>query len=164
MNDQNIDWDNWTPQIEANLAFIKKDDQVLLIRKKTGFGKGKINGPGGKLEPNETPLQSAIRELQEELCITPLDLKEKGILRFQFTDGLSMYVTVFLGQNYTGTPTETIEAKPLWYPIDSIPFEEMWEDDQYWLPEILKENGKTFDSYWLFKGENMLWKKINWKM
>jgi hypothetical protein len=27
---------------------------------------------------------------------------------------------------------------PLWYPVDSIPFERMWQDNAHWLPRILK--------------------------
>jgi len=43
-----IDWENWKPVERATLMFVIRDEQVLLIHKKRGFGKGKINGPGGK--------------------------------------------------------------------------------------------------------------------
>ena len=32
--------------------------------------------------------------------------------------------------------------KPRWFNINEIPYEEMWPDDQYWLPLLL--NGKLF--------------------
>ncbi|HEY5036239.1 MAG TPA: NUDIX domain-containing protein, partial [Chthoniobacterales bacterium] len=57
-----IDWNSWQPQQRANLCFIVRGDEVLLIRKKRGFGAGKINGPGGKVEPGETALGAALRE------------------------------------------------------------------------------------------------------
>ena len=44
-----------------------KGSRVLLIEKLTGIGQGKINGPGGKIDPGETPEQCVIRECQEEL-------------------------------------------------------------------------------------------------
>jgi len=153
-----VDWDHWKPQIRANLTFVRKGDRVLLIRKKTGFGKGKINGPGGKLEEGETILESAHREMREELHIDPIDPQPRGVLRFQFTDGLSMHVVVFLAHDFKGEPTETVEAAPLWFPVDAIPFAEMWEDDQHWLPQLL--GGQTFDSWWVFEGEKMLSKRI----
>lgn len=38
----------------ATLCYLLKDDQVLLAMKKRGFGEGKWNGPGGKVEKGET--------------------------------------------------------------------------------------------------------------
>ncbi|MEM7601274.1 MAG: NUDIX domain-containing protein, partial [Verrucomicrobiota bacterium] len=102
----------WKPNMVANLVFLTRDDEVLLIHKKTGLGAGKINGPGGKLEPGETALEAAVREVQEELLITPSGLEEMGILHFDFVDGLKLHCTVFLATAFEGTPTETREAKP----------------------------------------------------
>ena len=64
--------ENWTAEDIATLLFVLEDDKVLLIRKKRGLGAGKINGPGGKLEPGETPRQCVMREVREELCISCL--------------------------------------------------------------------------------------------
>ena len=68
-----IDWESWVPEIKATLMFVVRDFEVLLIEKQRGIGAGKINGPGGKIDPGETPLESAVRETQEELLITPHD-------------------------------------------------------------------------------------------
>ena len=65
-----IDWSQWQAKDPATLVFVFRDDEVLLINKKTGLGKGKVNGPGGKVDPGETPEKAAIRECQEELAIT----------------------------------------------------------------------------------------------
>lgn len=156
-----MDWTHWTPRERANLCFIVKDGRVLLIRKKRGLGAGKINAPGGKLEPGETALQSAIREAQEELCITPLHLEERGLLHFHFVDGYSLTCTVFIGFDLEGEPTETAEAIPLWFPVEAIPFEEMWEDDQHWLPQALA--GRRFEAWFVFDGDRMLEKDIRWE-
>jgi hypothetical protein len=33
---------------------------------------------------------------------------------------------------------------PKWFDINNIPYDQMWEDDQYWLPKVLKgENIKA---------------------
>ena len=47
-----IDWDGWIPEIRATLMFVREGDQVLLIRKLRGIGAGKINAPGGKIDPS----------------------------------------------------------------------------------------------------------------
>ncbi|MGB1271505.1 MAG: 8-oxo-dGTP diphosphatase [Endozoicomonas sp.] len=149
-----IDWDGWKAKDPATLTFIIKDRQVLLIRKKRGLGAGKINAPGGRLEAGETLLECAIREVQEELCITPVDPVICGENRFQFTDGYSIHVHTYIAHDYEGAPTETDEAIPLWFPLEGIPYGEMWEDDSVWIPRMLE--GRRFDGRYLFDGDKML--------
>lgn len=151
--------ESWAPNMIANLVFLTQGEKVLLIHKKTGLGAGKINGPGGKLEPGETALEAAIREVEEELLITPHQLEEAGVLHFDFVDGLRLHCTVFRGSEFSGTPTETREAKPEWFRIDEIPFHRMWADDRYWLPQMLA--GCQFRAWFHFDGERMLSRTVD---
>ena len=70
-----IDWQTWKAHDPATLVFVVRGGRILLIRKKRGLGAGKINGPGGRLEPGESPLDCAVREVQEELRTTPTGLE-----------------------------------------------------------------------------------------
>jgi 8-oxo-dGTP diphosphatase len=149
-----VDWDNWQASDPATLVFVIEDGKILLIDKKTGLGKGKINGPGGKVEKGEAPEACAIRECQEELSITVSDLQYCGQHRFQFVDGYSIHVWVYKTEKFDGTPTESVEAKPLWVSLDEIPYERMWEDDKIWLPMLLR--GERFQGRWIFDGDTML--------
>lgn len=149
-----IDWHGWRAVDPATLVFVLEPERVLLIRKKRGLGAGKINGPGGRLEAGETPEQCAIREVQEELCITPGPLSYHGDNLFQFLDGYSIHVHVFTTESFVGTPQETEEAIPLWTDRNAIPYEEMWEDDRLWLPLALA--GQSFRGRYIFDGEAML--------
>lgn len=149
-----LDWTTWQAQDPATLVFVMKDDEILLIDKKTGLGKGKVNGPGGKMDPGETPEACAVRECQEELGITVSNLEYCGEHRFQFVDGYSIHVWVYRTRDYEGVPVETREARPLWVPVDEIPYEQMWEDDKYWLPMVIA--GQRFKSRWIFDGDTML--------
>lgn len=149
-----VDWENWKPQVRATLMFVIQDGKILLIHKKRGFGKGKVNGPGGKLEPGETPMECAIRETQEELCITPTGVKEAGLLHFQFIDGSSIHGFVFTATGYEGEPAETEEAIPLWADLNNLPFDQMWEDDSTWFPYML--SGQSFSGRYVFDGDHML--------
>ena len=151
---QDINWHNWKGKEKATLTFIVKNDQILLIRKKRGLGAGKINGPGGRLEPGESLLNCAIREVQEELCITPLKPEFSGESLFQFTDGYSLHVYTYIAKDFIGTEQETDEAIPLWFALDQIPYDQMWEDDKLWLPQMLK--GRRFKGRYLFAGDRML--------
>lgn len=149
-----LNWDTWVPQEQATLLFVVHGGQILLIRKKRGLGAGKINGPGGRLEKLETPLECAIRETQEELGITPINALQYGRLDFQFTNGYGLRCFVFRADDHNGTPTETDEASPLWTDTTQIPFENMWEDDRIWLPLLLER--KTFEGCFIFDDDKML--------
>ena len=149
-----INWARWKPVERATLLFVRKNGKLLLIHKKRGLGAGKINGPGGRLDPGETPRQAAIREVQEELCVTPTGIKKAGELLFQFTNGHSIHGYVFTATGLKGTPKETREATPMWISEKNIPYQEMWADDRIWLPLMLA--GKKFTGRFLFDDDTML--------
>lgn len=149
-----LDWESWQAKDPATLVFVMRGDEILLIDKKTGLGKGKVNGPGGKVEPGETPEQCAVRECREELGITVSRLEFCGEHKFQFVDGYSIHVYVYRTREFSGTPIETREARPLWVKIEAIPYDLMWEDDRIWLPMMIR--GERFQSRWIFDGDCML--------
>lgn len=138
--------------------FVVRDGEILLIEKKRGHGAGKVNGPGGKIDPGETPLQCAVRETEEELLITVKDPRKVGELWFHMSNYPNIFCHVYLGSEFTGTPTETDEAVPLWSPLDAIPYHRMWEDDHHWLPMIL--SGRCILGKFIFENETMVWKEI----
>ncbi len=153
-------WKSWQPKEHATLCFVVRDGQILLIRKKRGLGAGKINAPGGRLEPGESSLEAAIRETEEELCVTPTGVEQRGVLHFDFTDGYSLRCTVFVASDCVGEARETDEAEPLWTPVEGIPYHEMWADDIHWLPGVLK--GGRFVAFFRFHGEEMLTNDVFW--
>ena len=149
-----INWATWTPEEVATLMFVIQEGSVLLIRKKRGLGAGKINGPGGRLEGNETPKECAIRETQEELLINPINVRSAGELFFHAEDMPRIHGHVFVATDFEGTPSETDEAIPHWFLFDNIPFDEMWDDDRLWLPRVLK--GESVRGYFTFIEETLL--------
>jgi 8-oxo-dGTP diphosphatase len=151
-------WDGWTPAERATLLFVVRDGRILLIEKHRGLGQGKINGPGGRLEPGETPRDAAIREVEEEIRIRPTGIRAAGELRFQFVDGYSIHVYVFRADGFLGEPESTEEATPLWSDVESIPYERMWEDDAVWLPLLLR--AQPFAGRFVFDGDRMLTNEV----
>lgn len=143
---------------QATLCYLFKDDLVLLIRKKRGIGAGKINGPGGKVDPGETPLEGAIRETREEVGVTPRNLELRGELFFHFADGPVVQGLIYVTREFTGELRETAEAIPLWFPVDALPYGEMWEDDRYWMPLLLA--GKRFRGAVNVRGEQAVGQEI----
>jgi len=149
-----IDWMNWVPVDRATLVFVIRKNQILLIRKKRGLGAGKISGPGGRLEPGESFVACAIREVREELGVEVSELVQLGEHRFQFIDEHSIHVHVYRTHKIDGVPIETDEAVPLWFSLNEIPFDEMWEDDKHWLPLVVQS--KRFSGDWLFDRDQIV--------
>ena len=134
---------------QLTLTVVYKDKKILLGLKKRGFGVGRWNGFGGKVEDNETIEEAAIRELQEESGIVASKMENMGVLDFEFeSDPKILQVHVFRVIEFIQEPVETEEMKPQWFDVDKIPFDSMWSDDIYWMPYILE--GKKFEGKFLF--------------
>lgn len=129
------------PDIRRTLLFLQRDDEVLLAMKKRGFGAGRWNGVGGKLEAGETVEDALVREAQEEIGVTPVSynlVAENDYLQDADTaDPWHMYVYTYLCDRWEGKPKESEEMAPKWFSVKDIPYEEMWDGDQLWLPPVL---------------------------
>lgn len=141
------------------LCFVRARGSLLLIRKRRGLGKGKINAPGGRIEPDETAVEAAVRETREEVGVCPLEPYPVADLSFQFADGYSLHCTVFFADSHRGEPRDTEEAFPFWCAQEEIPFNEMWEDDRHWLPRVL--DGDYVSGRFAFDGDSMLTCEMN---
>ncbi len=149
-------------KMETTLCLLRKDKKLLLAKKKRGFGEGKYNGVGGKLEKGETPEEAMIRETREEINVTPTKYEKIGTVEFDeyFKDEpLNLLFHLYVAYEWDGEPTESEEMAPKWFNVDEIPFDEMFRDDTYWLPLVL--DGKKIKAYFKFDKEwNILEKKI----
>jgi len=146
--------------VRCTLVQVVKGGKILLGMKKRGFGVGKWNGFGGKVEPGETDRQSAIRELHEEcgLTVQEKNLVQLGVLLFEFVgENFLLEVTVFKTVSFSGSIVESDEMKPCWFAVDQIPFKAMWADDQYWYPLMLKD--KMFYGFMKFQGHDTILEK-----
>jgi mutator protein MutT len=129
------------PDIRRTLLFLRRDHQILLAMKKRGFGKGKWNGAGGKIESGETIEQALVRESQEEIGVTPRNWRQVAELDFvqdaQTDEPWHMYVHAYITEQWDGEPIESEEMLPKWFNLEDIPYGNMWDDDEFWLPQVL---------------------------
>jgi 8-oxo-dGTP diphosphatase len=132
--------------------------RVLLIRKRRGHGAGKINGPGGKPDPGESPLNCAVRETEEEVGIVPRGVRLAAVLKFLDLEDDDWLGYVYRADQYQGEPRTTAEAIPAWYAADALPFDEMWDDDRYWLPRLLA--GERLEGAFLFRRGRLLAQRL----
>lgn len=116
------------------LAFIKRGDDVLLGRKTRGLGKGLWNGFGGKLEPNESILEAAEREIKEECGVEVSDLKHIGFMIYDEDDGVQVHVVhIFTGTQIRGSPEASDEMNPVqWHHRKDLGSLRMFDDFRDW--------------------------------
>ncbi len=137
--------------------------KLLLGFKKRGFGAGKFVGIGGKIEKGEEVETAVIREVFEEIHVTllPQTLQPFGILNFQFPTkpAWSQQVHLFVTQTWTGTITQSDEIEPVWFTIDQIPYDKMWQDAYHWLPYILA--GQPIKGSFIFADDNETVEHVN---
>lgn len=137
------------------LCVIHDNEKILLGMKKKGFGEGKWNGFGGKVEEGESIESAAERELREEAGISANGLKKRGVINFEFEgDPKILEVHIFSAADFRGEPYESDEMKPQWFNMSEIPYDGMWPDDRYWLPMLL--SGKNFEGYFNFRGHDTI--------
>jgi 8-oxo-dGTP pyrophosphatase MutT (NUDIX family) len=154
--------------IQCTLIFVLRSNphpQVLLGYKKRGFGSGCISGYGGKLQPRETPPECAARELAEEsgISLTPAHLIPAGELVFLFPSRMewSERVHIFRADLPPGCQAvETDEMRPEWQACAAVRYEQMWDDNRYWLPYVLA--GGSVHGQFIFAADNQT--LTNWTL
>jgi len=132
---------------ETTLLFLVKKEQgvpkeICLAMKKVGFGAGRWNGVGGKVENNESVEDATRRETEEEIGVKVKEIEKVAEISFSFPaePEWNQSMHTYWTESWQGEPKETEEMRPRWFPVDKIPYDLMWPDDIFWLPEVLKGN------------------------
>lgn len=130
------------PTLRTTLILPIRDGEVLLGHKLRGFGAGKVVGLGGKVESGESLVQAAVRELHEEagLIVDPADAELAAYLDFRFPHRPEWDMTshVFVVRRWAGQVRECDEIRPEWFPVDALPYPQMWDEGRVWLPHVLR--------------------------
>jgi 8-oxo-dGTP diphosphatase len=73
------------------------------------------------------------------IAVDPDGLVWRAELSFVFPSRpeLDVVVTVFFGERWSGEPRESEEMTPEWFDAGSLPLDQMWDDEAYWLPRVL---------------------------
>ena len=138
----------------CSLLYIKMENKLLLARKKRGFGYGMFNGMGGKMQAGENITQTMLRETMEEIGVVPTGYELVSVLKFdEYVKGVRelVEVDVFLADGYDGTIAESEEMDPQWFELDNLPYDNMFPDAKYFLPDVLE--GKKVKGFFKYDEE-----------
>lgn len=126
-------------KIECGLLIPVTPAQVGLGIKKQKIGKGKLNGWGGVLDPNETMLECIVREVLEEggVQVDHRELIKAAVILFH-NEMYDCKVHVYLAPWHYPLLQETDEmGAHVWYDRASPPLSNMMVADRDWLPLVL---------------------------
>ncbi|MGW7636110.1 NUDIX domain-containing protein [Streptomyces decoyicus] len=115
-----------TIRYTADVVALTSDGNVLLIERDWPPFEGSWALPGGHVDPGETSLQAAVRELAEEtgVHVTPTDLREIGTFNQPGRDPRGPYSTdAYLAVVPASTPiTAGDDARTArWWPLTALP-------------------------------------------
>lgn len=138
--------------VNATVCFIRRAKKVLLQeRAERQRWAGVLNGPGGKIEHGETPLEAIKREVAEETALQIYEVVSHGTLRLVFDDigEPDLFVHVFSSSQFSGR-SRGRAGRLQWFSEDRLPLSRMWPDQRYWLPLVLA--GGRLDGVCSFRG------------
>ncbi|MEV5770799.1 NUDIX hydrolase [Streptomyces antimycoticus] len=115
-----------TIRYTADVVAVTPDGDVLLIERGWDPFEGHWAFPGGHVDPGETSLQAAVRELAEEtgVHVAPAELRQIGTFDRPDRDPRGRYVTVaYLAVVPVGTPIVAGDdaRTARWWPMDALP-------------------------------------------
>lgn len=153
--------------IPAVLVYVFNEDRVLMIhrnQKSSDFHKGKWNGLGGKLEVGESPVQAAVREVEEEsgLMLSPNDLSVVGVLQFpmfkphKHEDWL-VYVLTASVSSPVRSLKECSEGNLNWIPVEGLLELNLWDGDRVFIPRVLDRDSFVGTFWYKDKKLNKHW-------
>lgn len=106
-------------------VLIRRDDQVLLIKRRGSHGAGTWACPGGHIDFGETPEACGERETREEVGLAIAGLRFIGITNDVFEAEGKHYITIWMEARYVGgepaiaAPGEMTELG--WFAWDALP-------------------------------------------
>lgn len=147
--------------LKYTLCLIRKNNQLLLLNRNKEPNMGLWNGVGGKIEPNESPYEGAIREALEETGISLKELKFSGNAVWKSNrgnSGMYIFMAELKEEEILNTPCRVEEGVLDWKNIDWILNPEnkgIVSNMKMYLPKIL-DGYQNLEHRFLYKDGLML--------
>lgn len=90
---------------------------LLLLKDRPAWQAGRLNLPGGKVEPDEAPLDTALRELKEETGLVARFSEQVGVMRAEDHHEIFIFRMWLAPQDERLEPRQGETEQPIWMPI-----------------------------------------------
>jgi len=108
------------PDMRYTLCFLTRGDEILMLKRNNAPNRGLWNGVGGKLAPGETPVDSCLREVQEETGYRLTQLRFHGILTWEGYETEPGGLYIFSAPAPETEPGPTVEGELRWQPREWV--------------------------------------------
>jgi 8-oxo-dGTP diphosphatase len=151
--------------IPATLIYARRGDRILMVHRNARSQEqddhsGKWNGLGGKCEPDESPIEGARRELEEE---SGLRLDERaftalGVIQFpnfkphRSEDWIVFVFTAQVPDSFELPARSNSEGQLHWVKESEILGLNLWPGDRHFIPYVLRKQGFV-GSIWYRDGQ-----------
>jgi 8-oxo-dGTP diphosphatase len=147
--------------LKYTICFIQRGEEILLVNREKSPWMGRWNGVGGKLEPNETPTDCVLREVEEETGIILDSVDYKGLVTWTVDEnelgGMYAYVAKVPEDFHYPTPFLTREGILDWKEISWICHPDNFgvANIHYYLLAMLNDP-ENYDHRFIYEGDNVL--------
>jgi 8-oxo-dGTP diphosphatase len=100
----------------VGFLFDTRGHVALVNKNRPAWQKGRLNGIGGHIEPDETPEQAMVREFKEEAGCDILNWRQYCVVR-----GSEYELNLFTAKNETAEVRSVTDEMVGWYPVGRLP-------------------------------------------
>lgn len=124
--------------IITNMCMIEKDDGQILVQDRNSEDWPGVTFPGGKVEKNESFVDSVVREVFEETGLTIHNHQICGTKQFQTDQDERYIVLMYRANQFSGTLRSSDEGEVFWINKDDL--------SNYQLAKDFEQMFKVMDS------------------
>ena len=132
--------------------------QILLMHRNKPPNLGMWVAPGGKIEPDESPYEGAVRELYEETGLIVCEMDFRGIVTLVMpTVGRPILHFLYLVTHFTGElQADEREGFLHWWPIKETGQLNLPQANRVFLPHVLKDGRSLYQARYVYNDEERL--------
>lgn len=149
--------------ILATLIYAQRDDQVLMLYRHKEPNLGLWIAPGGKIDPNESPRECAVRELYEETGLRALNPELRAIVTEVSPDpDWQWLMFIYRTQVEPGAENgDDREGRLQWFHRDEVPHLPIPQADAIFYPFVVDPDGPPVELQFWYDDELKLvrWEK-----
>ncbi len=147
-------------------VYCVRDNQILLIERKSEPNLGLWVAPGGKIEKGESPYDCAIREFNEETGLLSSEIHFRGMISLVLpqVDCISMQFLFFVPKFTGDLIMDNREGNLKWWSIDEIPYQNMPEGISRFFLQIIDLNRPFYNAKYIYDREFHILDTIEYQM